>query len=108
MKRFCVGVTLIVCLLATSQAREKSTKWKAFLPADAYKELTQRSIKTIETIAKSDDKNAAGKVHVEAAILISYTLSIADVKDADVSMMRGAGIVAARRAKDNDVKALGE
>src|SRR5947208_12162082 len=104
MKRSWLGLVFVMCLLATSQAREKSIKWKAFLPADAYKELTQRSIKTIETLAKSDDKNAAGKTHVEAAILISSTLSIADVKDADVSTLRGAGILAARKAKDNDIK----
>ena len=108
MKKVILGVMCILCLFASSQGREKSTKWKAYVPADAYKELTERSIKTIESLAKSDDKNAVGKVQVEAAILIGYTLAVDDVKNADVSMLRGAGILASRRAKDNDVKSLAE
>jgi cytochrome c556 len=90
----------LVILGMDGTAGDKAALWKPFLPADAYKELTGRSIKTIEAAAKSDDKVAAEKIRVEAIILAGCTLAVADAKKEDVSMLRGAAFAAVRMAKE--------
>jgi cytochrome c556 len=98
------GLTMAALGLAflgtAGTAGDKATLWKPFLPADAYKVMTDRSIKTIETAAKSDDKEAPEKIRVEAIILAGCTLAVADVKKEDVSMLRGASFAAVRMAKE--------
>jgi hypothetical protein len=108
MKRHALVVVTMGFLLLPhgASAGDKAAAWKPFLGDEAYKVLSERSIKAIEEAAKSSDKNAYIKAQVEAAILGGYTLSVKDPKDADVSTMRGAALFAGRRAKEMDVKAL--
>src|SRR4051812_17401215 len=70
----------------------KGLPWKPFLPADAYKVLTERSIQLIEASAKITDKEAHERIEVEAAILAGYTLSAKNPKEESVSVLRGAAL----------------
>lgn len=68
--------TVLVPLGAIPAAGEKKpTSWRLFIPAEAYEEITLRSLKTIEKAAVSDDKTAAQRIEVEAAFLAGCTLS---------------------------------
>lgn len=80
--------------------------WTPFLPADAYKELTKRSIAAIESTATSGGKDAAEKIETEAAILNAYTLSVKNLYDAEVGKMRGAALVAVQKARNGELKKL--
>jgi hypothetical protein len=68
-------LAMVACFGAQTQGGGDKTAWKPFLSEDAYKVVTNRSIKLIEETAKANDKNAAEKIKVEAAILQGYTLS---------------------------------
>ena len=81
---------------------------QTYLPADAYKTLTQRSIKSIEAIAKAEGKDAAERIEVEAAVLVGYTLSVKNSGAADVGKMRGAAIKAVQAARNGELKKLTE
>src|SRR5262245_35025229 len=83
---------------------DKVTPWKPFLSDDAYKELTERSIKAIEAAAKSGDKNALAKIELEAAFLAGFTLSVKNANDDDVAKLRGAALA----ARKQDLKKLAE
>jgi len=83
---------------------DKATPWKPFLSDDAYKELTERSIKAIEAAAKSGDKNALAKIELEAALLAGFTLSVNNANDDDVAKLRGAALAARKK----DLKKLAE
>lgn len=96
-------VFFTVVLVNANAGDAKSTAFKPILSADAFKELSKRSIATIERIAKSDAKDAAEKCEAEAAILIGYTLSVKN--DEDVAKVRGAAVQAVERAR-KDVKTL--
>jgi hypothetical protein len=101
----------IVLLLLSAEAQsggDKTTASKSFLSDSVYKQLSERSIQTIEATAKADAKNALGKIEVEAAILAAYTFNVADPKNADVSMLRGAALQAARAVKEKDLTLLKE
>jgi len=97
---------LFTCLLLTSHkvpaGGGKGPAWMPMLPDDAYKVLTERSIQAIEDAAKSDAKNAADLIEIEAAVLAGYTLSIKEAKGDAASTLRGAAMQAtvAARAKD--------
>ncbi|MBI1830576.1 MAG: cytochrome c [Planctomycetes bacterium] len=108
MARFFVLPVLLAVVASVGSAGDgkSGTAWKPFVPADVYVELTKRSILAIEETAKSDAKNAVGRVHAEATILAGYTLAVANAKDAEVSRVRGAAFVAARHAKDKAVQPL--
>jgi hypothetical protein len=112
MKRFWSSVVVVPSLalfLVGGMGRggdEKVSPWKAFLSADVYKELSQRSVQVIEAAAKSDDKNAGSKIENEAAILVGYTLSIADPKSQEASTLRGAALQAARSAHKKEIGPL--
>ena len=54
---------------------DKEIVWRPFVPADAYKELSQRSVKRIGELASSADKRAVSDLQAEAAILAGYTQS---------------------------------
>jgi hypothetical protein len=86
----------------------KASAWKMFLPDDAYKVLTERSIRAIEDAAKSTEKNAVDRAEVEAAILAGYTLSAKNPKDEAVSTLRGAALQASAAARKNDLKKLSD
>jgi hypothetical protein len=111
MKRKLVATQLVLSailafLCSQSRAGQDAGTFKPTLPADVYKELTKRSIATIETIAKSTAKDAAEKCEAEAAILVGYTLSVKD--DDDVSKLRGAALEAVKLARGGQVKKLAE
>ena len=112
MKRFWSSVfvvPLLVLLLVGGMGRggdDKASPWKAFLSADVYRELSQRSVQAIEAAAKSGDKNAATKIEIEAAILAGYTLSIADPKSQEASTLRGAALQASRAARKKEIEPL--
>jgi hypothetical protein len=88
------------------QAGNDTGAFKAILPAEAYKELTQRSIGRVEAIAKSNAKDAAEKCEAEAAILVGYTLSVKDNDEA--AKLRNAAIVAVQWARNGQIKKLAE
>lgn len=75
---------------------KKDSPWQPILSADAYKELTERSIKAIEETAKGNGKKAREKVNVEAAILASYTLIAKDPSADRVAQLRGAALAVAK------------
>ena len=103
---FVIAAAIFAC--ANGHAGDgKASAWKPFLAADAHKELTKRSIAQIEALAKSDAKDAAEKIEVEAALLVGYTLSATKIDD-DVLKLRGAGLQAAMAARKRDVKGLAE
>src|SRR5207245_319880 len=85
---------------------DKPSPWKPLLPADAYGELTKRSIAAIEATAKSGVKDAAERIEAEAAILVGYTLSVKDPTDAAVGKVRGAAIQVVQAARSGDLKKL--
>jgi hypothetical protein len=87
---------------AWGQGGDQGAPWKPFLPADAYKELTRRSIKVIEEAAGSGDKNASGKIGLEAVILAGYTLSAPNSKNESVATLRSAALA----APSQDIKKL--
>jgi hypothetical protein len=72
------------------------------LPADVYKVLTERSIKTIEEAAKAGGENAAARIEAEALILAGYTFS---TKDAP-GKLRNKAMFAAVKARANEIKDL--
>jgi hypothetical protein len=101
----------MLVLLGSGMGRggdDKTSPWKAFLSADVYKELSQRSVQAIEAAAKSGDKNATSRIEIEAAILAGYTLSIADPKSQEASTLRGAAFHAARAARNKEIEPLME
>lgn len=102
------GLLLIVLSIQGQTPRDKASPWQSFLPADAYKELTQRSIKLIEETAKSDRKDAAERIEVEAALLAGYTLSAKSPDDEDAAKLRGAARQATQAAAAKDVKKLAD
>ncbi len=109
MKRFLflvIGLASVTLLASGVQGGGKSSAWKPYLPDDAYKELTARSIKFIEEIATSGDKNAHEKTEVEAAILAAYTLSSKNAAGDAASSLRGASLQAAQSARKSDLKKL--
>jgi hypothetical protein len=53
----------------------KAIAWKPFIPADAAKELDQRSERRLAELAKSSEKNAAGQRKAEAAIRAGTSLA---------------------------------
>jgi hypothetical protein len=75
---------------------KKESPWKPILPAEAYKELTERSIKAIEETAKANAAGAREKVNVEAAILAAYTLSAKDPNAGGAAQLRGAALAAGK------------
>jgi len=106
-----VAAVAMVGLLAQSggEAGDKNdSPWKPILPAEAYKVLTERSIKAIEETAKANGKNAREKVNVEAAILAGYTLSVETPNADGVAQLRGAALAAAKTklAKLSDFRGL--
>lgn len=109
MQRILIPLALLTTLgLASSGVTGGKVErpWKPFLPDDAYLELTKRSIATIEELAKSDEKNAAGRAHAEVTILAAYTLAVAKAKDAEVALLRGAAFAGARQIGEKNIKAL--
>lgn len=112
MKRHPISILLMlpaVLLLAGAGSRAgdaKKTGWKPFLPAGAFKELSKRSITAIETIAKSDAKDADQKIEAEAAILVGYTLSVKNADEGDVAKVRGAALLAVQTARSGKAKQL--
>jgi hypothetical protein len=99
------SLILVTVVLVNADAGDgKSAAFKPILSSDDFKELSKRSIATIESIAKSSAKDAAEKCEAEAAILIGYTLSVKN--DDDVAKVRGAAIQAVKTARKGDVKAL--
>jgi len=99
-----VGILVIAVNLQAGGA--KGSAWKPFLPDDAFKALSERSMQTIEEAAKSADKNAAERIEVEAAVLAGYTLSVKNPKDDAISALRGAALNAAEAARKNELKKL--
>jgi hypothetical protein len=100
---------LLILMGARGQAGDaKATAFRPILDADAFKELTARSIQLIEATAKTADKNAADKIEVEAAILVGYTLSAKNGKTNDVHMLRGAALAAAKAANKNELRGLAD
>lgn len=99
-------MTLTLSVICSQSRAGQDAGFKSILPAEVYKELTRRSIATIEAIAKSTAKDAAEKCEAEAAILIGYTLSVKD--DDDVSKLRGAALDAVKLARGGQVKKLAE
>jgi hypothetical protein len=114
MKRslFCaIAATPILLFLVLSRSHaggEQGGAWKPFLPADAYKELTKRSIANIETTATSGAKDAAEKIEAEAAIIVAYTLSVKNRDDAAFSKLRGAALLAVQKARNGELKKLAD
>jgi hypothetical protein len=111
MKRalFCMSVVLPMLLLIAgpdgSAGGGKGAPFKPFLPADAYKEVTDRSIKLIEEAAGNTE---ADRIIIESAILTGYTLSVATAQDEAVVKLRGAAQQAASIAAGKDLKKLAE
>jgi hypothetical protein len=107
---FALAATITAFLALTTA--EGGGKGDAFaqtnLPADAYKALTERSIKAIEALASSDLKDASERIEVEAGILVGYTLSVKNPGDAEVGKMRGAAIKAVQAARNGERKKLVE
>src|SRR5690349_9835672 len=101
MKRI-LFATLVVPILAFGviSAGDK----KPTLPADAYKVLVERSIKTIEEIAKAGGENAAARIDAEALILAGYTFSIKDAP----GKLRDKALFAAVKARANEIKDLAD
>ena len=99
-------LSLGVLVCSVDGGAGKSAAWKPFLPDDAYKELTTRSIGVIEEIAKAPGKNADDKIEVEAAILAAYTLSSKNAKEDAVSTLRGAALQAVQAARKGNLKKL--
>jgi hypothetical protein len=112
MKRFlfitiCALPAVLLLLDVQGEAGAgKASVWMPFLPDDAAKELTQRSIKAIEAAAKSGDKNAGDRIEVEAAILAGYTLSVKTLRDDAYAKLRGAAFYAGAAARKNDLTIL--
>ena len=109
MKRFWFSAFVVLVLLGSGMGRggdDKTSPWKAFLSADVYKELSQRSVQAIEAAAKSGDKNAASQIEIEAAILAGITLSVADTMNQDVSALRGAALGASKVARKKEIDTL--
>lgn len=98
------GILVIAVNLQAGGA--KGSAWKPFLPDDAYKVLTERSMQAIEETAKGVDKNAAERIEVEAAVLAGYTLSVKNPKDDAISTLRGAAMKAVEAARKNELKKL--
>lgn len=71
---------------------EKASAWKPLLSEGEYAELVKRSMDRIAKLAESGDKNAAGKIHVEALVLAGCTLS----HDKGSSTLLGAASLLAR------------
>ncbi|MSQ93373.1 MAG: hypothetical protein EXR98_02320 [Gemmataceae bacterium] len=95
----------ILLLHAAGQAGgDGPSPWKPLLPADAYSELTKRSVAAIEATAKSGVKDAAERVEAEAAILVGYTLSVKNPTEEAVGKVRGAAIQAVQAARSGDLK----
>lgn len=113
MKRFLFSMLIalpsgFVLLSSGSQAGDGAgAPWKPFLPADAYAELTRRSIAGIEATAKSGVKDAAERIEAEAAILVGYTLSVKNPGDEAIGKTRGAAILAVQAARNRELKKLG-
>ncbi len=111
MKRilFLAGVAIPVAFLVLTAGRAgdgTATPWKPFLPADAYAELSKRSIAGIEATAKSGVKDAAERIEAEAAILVGYTLSVKNPGDEAIGKMRGAAILAVQATRSGELKKL--
>ncbi len=112
MKRYLITtITLFaLCLFfacnGTRAGGAKASAWKPFLSAEAFQELTERSIKAIEMTAQSSAKDAAEKIEVEAAILAGYTLSIKKPNGDKAAMLRGAAVQAVQLARNGEVKKL--
>jgi hypothetical protein len=101
-----VALSLLALVLTdTGNAGDKkAAPWQPLLPADVYKELTGRSIQTIEAAARSADKDTALKITVEAAILAGYTLSAPNPRDEASLALRGAALA----ARKQDLKQLAD
>ena len=89
-------------MLLLTMASDAGVEVAPILPADAYKELSERSIKAIEEMAKANGPAAREKINVEAAILAAYTLSTKSAGDDAVAQLRGAALAAPKA----DLKAL--
>jgi hypothetical protein len=68
---------------------EKKSPWKVILPAEAAKELSQRSLKRIGELAKSEGEQSFHDLRAEAVILAATSRSAKDAAD-----MRGLGSAA--------------
>jgi hypothetical protein len=100
---------LFLILFGASPAGDKEA-WKPFLPDDAHKTLTERSIKAIEDLAKADSKenDNASRIQVEAALLYAGTLSGKNADAIEARIVRGAALSAAKSAMDRKVKPLAD
>ncbi len=77
---------------AGQDAKEKS-HWKAFLPADVYKELVKRELKTIQESIGSTERKVTRKGKVAAVMIAGYTKSLAPkAKVGDVLGVREAAL----------------
>lgn len=75
---------------------------KPVIPAEASKVLTERSIQSIEQLAKANAEGAREKINVEAAILAGYTIFAKNAGDDQAAMLRGAALGVGKM----DLKAL--
>lgn len=97
MNRTCALLLLMFVVGVQGQAGDKPSPWKAMLPDDIYKELTARSIKTIEDAAKAD---LGTTIEAEAAILAGYTLSVKNANDDAVVTLRASALRAGQLVHD--------
>src|SRR6266545_5905826 len=87
-------------LAGPSAAGDKTSVWKPFLPADAYKELVGRAVKNIdEALAEKPSEEAVKKAQFNAVMIAAYTLSakegakdLAAVRDAALKVAKLAGM----------------
>jgi hypothetical protein len=62
-------------LAGTGGAQGGKPSFKTFLPADAYKELVARAVKSIEENLAAPDEDSLKRAQVQAALVAGYTLS---------------------------------
>jgi hypothetical protein len=101
-----LAIGTLLWITSSDAGGDKAAPWKPLLNEDVYNQLAERSIQAIESTAKSDDKNALAKIHIEVAILAGYTLSVADPKNAAVSTLRGAALHAALQKELEPLKSF--